>query len=372
MANRKSAFSSRMRKKAQVEYMEQENQRLLRESIILDSLPDPVVAADVDGVVTFANARTGRMLQINHREIVGINIRTFVARESKEELNRMISDVVNAERSMAIQDSGSSTDAGGSENAKDSEPNAISLKAKQASGIDEDITDSDLSNKKQGLLEKHKSSFGDSSMSEEPLVKKLKSEETNSAENAKSLLRHHNTDNMMEEEDKKPSPQPRDSSSNKEKSYKTVQSSSDASPMNEKKNESTSSSESGCGDFKNSRRDSNSSSVSLSNIYETDNIPRQQVPRSLPLAPSCIIALVRTDSSKIWCELTASIRTGSITDGDFGAAVNIADIYRATTKELLMCFRPITEGPKENNAARREDADQAAFDRPKQEASKKI
>ena len=42
ISNRKSAFASRMRKKAQMEAMERENARLKRDSLILSSLPDPV------------------------------------------------------------------------------------------------------------------------------------------------------------------------------------------------------------------------------------------------------------------------------------------------------------------------------------------
>lgn len=42
LANRKSAYSSRERKKAKINAMAQDNVRLKRESLILKSLPDPV------------------------------------------------------------------------------------------------------------------------------------------------------------------------------------------------------------------------------------------------------------------------------------------------------------------------------------------
>jgi hypothetical protein len=58
--------------------------------------------------------------------------------------------------------------------------------------------------------------------------------------------------------------------------------------------------------------------------------------------------------STIWCELTSSIRTIYITDGDFDAAT-LSRKQRASKeqqvadgkmKELLLCFRPILEGDK--------------------------
>jgi hypothetical protein len=42
LANRKSAFTSRMNKKARSDAMERENLRLKRESIVLSFIPDPV------------------------------------------------------------------------------------------------------------------------------------------------------------------------------------------------------------------------------------------------------------------------------------------------------------------------------------------
>jgi hypothetical protein len=42
LANRKSAFSSRVRKKAKIDAMSEENIRLKREATILSFLPDPV------------------------------------------------------------------------------------------------------------------------------------------------------------------------------------------------------------------------------------------------------------------------------------------------------------------------------------------
>lgn len=121
--------------------MEQDNARLKRESIILSLLPDPVVAITMEGKITFANAQTERMLRLNRSEVVGTNIDEFVANDSKAEFQQMISEVINAERRLAVQDdSGTELEGDG----KDMNI-GVSLTAKQTSA-DENMTDSDQSN----------------------------------------------------------------------------------------------------------------------------------------------------------------------------------------------------------------------------------
>lgn len=48
LANRKSAFSSRVRKKAKIDAMAEENKRLKREATILSFLPDPVSFSNIN------------------------------------------------------------------------------------------------------------------------------------------------------------------------------------------------------------------------------------------------------------------------------------------------------------------------------------
>jgi hypothetical protein len=88
--------------------------------------------------------------------------------------------------------------------------------------------------------------------------------------------------------------------------------------------------------------------------------------RSRPLAPACIVRLIRNDLSTIWCELTSSIRTRPSSDvdkelnivptsqlkpGNQQIGLNIGSNESAVSsesvheeKELLLCFRPIREG----------------------------
>ena len=92
----------------------------------------------------------------------------------------------------------------------------------------------------------------------------------------------------------------------------------------------------------------------LLSLLTASVIDSNTVNRALPLAPACNICLVRKDLSTVWCELTASIRTRSISDGDF-EAVALSQRSKASSslessdgemKEMLLCFRPIVEGPK--------------------------
>lgn len=123
------------------------------------------------------------------------------------------------------------------------------------------------------------------------------------------------------------------------------------------KGKSSNSSDSGYGESNYSPEESNDSSCSTASKTSkvTDMVPqKEQVQWSLPLAPAFIICLIRKDLSKVWCELTTSIRTLSVSD-DFESSSSSLKMSRldssskqgemyTETKELLLCFRPITEG----------------------------
>lgn len=57
VANRKSACTSRARKKALVEEMTRTNARLKRQAMILALLPDLVIAITIGGEITFCSAQ---------------------------------------------------------------------------------------------------------------------------------------------------------------------------------------------------------------------------------------------------------------------------------------------------------------------------
>ena len=95
--------------------------------------------------------------------------------------------------------------------------------------------------------------------------------------------------------------------------------------------------------------------------------------RPKPLAPTCNVCLIRDDLSTIWCEVTSSIRTRSLSDeaadtqvsnnvatkpnpsnatsaetvvSNYGTSENKTENAQAdsSVKELLLCLRPIREG----------------------------
>jgi hypothetical protein len=79
---------------------------------------------------------------------------------------------------------------------------------------------------------------------------------------------------------------------------------------------------------------------------------REGVSLHLPITPAYVICLIRKDLSKVWCELTASIRTRSVSSTDEPDSTvkksrsdsSSKQSELSEEKELLLCFRPITQG----------------------------
>lgn len=64
--------------------------------------------------------------------------------------------------------------------------------------------------------------------------------------------------------------------------------------------------------------------------------------RHSPIAPGCKVQLIRSDLTKIWCELTSSIRTRSSSDDDeeeFDGTETNVKTEESREKEILLCFR---------------------------------
>uniref|UniRef100_A0A7S2V9B7 PAS domain-containing protein n=1 Tax=Entomoneis paludosa TaxID=265537 RepID=A0A7S2V9B7_9STRA len=90
IANRKSASTSRARKKAYVQEMTELNARLKRQALILSLLPDMVIAIGESGDITFCSAQVERVLRFDSAELVGANLSNLLVPSSKEKLNRLI------------------------------------------------------------------------------------------------------------------------------------------------------------------------------------------------------------------------------------------------------------------------------------------
>ena len=98
LANRKSASTSRARKKALIEEMTKDNARLRRQALILSFLPDPVVAISTDGVITFCSMQVERVLKHEVSGLIGANIEDIIVPSSRESIRRLIRDLIIAEQ----------------------------------------------------------------------------------------------------------------------------------------------------------------------------------------------------------------------------------------------------------------------------------
>jgi hypothetical protein len=269
-----------------------------------------------------------------------------VANGSKAEFQRMVSEAINAMTRLAVQDSqdespqgsSSSTDVEGDGNKIDT---GVSSTSKQSS-INEDISDYDQSNKKQAS-KKHEISV--SLEKDGHITKKVKCDEGAMGKDARPLLHYRNSE--PDKQDAEPGTKPAPS----EPSEKQVDT---GSSSGEIKGDSPSSSS----DTSSRQCESLSSTSTLSNNQVTEQVAGQVRPM-LHNAPACIIAIIRGDLTEVWCELTASIRTRSIRDGDFDEAISISkasssgdstdtETHARRTKELLICFRTITDSLKES------------------------
>ena len=96
VANRKSACTSRARKKALVEEMTRTNARLRRQALILALLPDLVIAITVDGVITFCSAQAERVLRYKIDDLIGAKLQDLLVPASKEALQLLIKELVDS------------------------------------------------------------------------------------------------------------------------------------------------------------------------------------------------------------------------------------------------------------------------------------
>jgi hypothetical protein len=100
-ANRKSASTSRARKKALVEEMTKANARLRRQAMILALLPDLVIAISTDGEITFCSAQVERGLQHPVDELIGAKLHDLLVPASRGALTGLIDELVKSEKKEA-------------------------------------------------------------------------------------------------------------------------------------------------------------------------------------------------------------------------------------------------------------------------------
>ena len=101
VANRKSASTSRARKKALVEEMTKANARLKRQAMILSLLPDLVITTTPEGEITFCGAQVERILQYKADELVGARLYNLVVPSSRDALKSLIDELIQPEKPKA-------------------------------------------------------------------------------------------------------------------------------------------------------------------------------------------------------------------------------------------------------------------------------
>lgn len=116
LANRKSASTSRARKKALIEEMTKDNARLRRQALILSFLPDPVVTISTDGIITFCSMQVERVLKHDITGLIGANIEDIIVPSSRDSMRRLIRDLIIAEQ-RATSSSVEDTESGGTNRA---------------------------------------------------------------------------------------------------------------------------------------------------------------------------------------------------------------------------------------------------------------
>ncbi len=98
-ANRKSASTSRARKKALVEEMARTNARLRRQALILALLPDLVVATNLEGEINFCSAQAERILSHRPDDLVGAQLDSLLVPSSRDVLQKLFKRLVNPGKS---------------------------------------------------------------------------------------------------------------------------------------------------------------------------------------------------------------------------------------------------------------------------------
>mmetsp|Transcript_13661 Transcript_13661/g.17226 ORF Transcript_13661/g.17226 Transcript_13661/m.17226 type:complete len:599 (-) Transcript_13661:214-2010(-) len=381
VANRKSACTSRARKKAFVEEMTRTNARLRRQAIILSLLPDLVIAIKLNGDITFCSAQVGRVLRHSVDNLVGTNINDMLVPTSRKQLSRLIEKLAAAEKAALdennkeVDESGRSSNSGNqsttavvSEQSDQGFPPLSVVKVKSCSSVTScykssaEIPRSHADDVIGASVTANNAGAKLSSLQHNPGKKKHTDDVTGAsvtANNAGARL-----SSLQHKPDEKKSSK---ASGNNFESQEDVASSTstdslfagveDKRKMARGNDNENVSDDSGYRESGESAMREDSSSTS-----DTSNGGR---PR--PLAPTCNICLIRNDLSTIWCEVTSSIRTRSLYEENSESAatsgtqsttkkkensVNTSNgselasenSQNEQVKELLLCLRPIRDG----------------------------
>jgi PAS domain S-box-containing protein len=394
IANRKSACTSRARKKAKIDQLVNENAHLRRLETILSYLPDPVIVVSPQGVITFCNTQVERVLRHKIDDLVGAKIEDVLVPKSRRVMKKLVHDLLAVEQELSEESNaipvkkrvkrnngeGSGNSDGNIISSNTSEPPLLEVKlnATDFDAAGEDVSDSDENPRLSSLTHKN-SSFnsneGDDATPDDSAEKEKRDADANLSKNVEACklnkdkakteqvrfahkddvmgasVTANNADAKLSSLMHEPSlktkhvmaPKPSSDKQEEQSSSTMVSSISKTSSDKPQAKEGNTSEDSGYREESGeSPEDSNSSSSSGGSA---DQVSKQMM-RHRPIAPSRNACLIRSDLSTIWCELTSSIRTSIVQESQDsmtkeGSTENESEMLET---ELLLCFRPIQEG----------------------------
>jgi PAS domain S-box-containing protein len=180
VANRKSACTSRARKKALVQEMTETNARLKRQALILALLPDLVIVIDVEGEITFCSAQVERVLRHKNEELVGAKLTDLLIPSSRDALQKLVNELVESEKAAAADveenrakrprdEDNNGNESGGGDTATSaaavvSEPSSFPLSVVKVAAVASDENDTSDASASNGLA-KERSSLTNSAAS---------------------------------------------------------------------------------------------------------------------------------------------------------------------------------------------------------------
>jgi hypothetical protein len=98
VANRRSASSSRLRKKTLVKEMTEMNAHLKRQALILALLPDLVIVVDREGIITFCSAQVERVLKHKIDDLIGVPLTDLLVPNSRGKLSFLVEQLVDFDK----------------------------------------------------------------------------------------------------------------------------------------------------------------------------------------------------------------------------------------------------------------------------------
>ena len=134
VANRKSASTSRARKKALVEEMTRTNARLKRQALILALLPDLVLAITTEGEITFCSAQVKRVLQHKIDDLIGAQLSSLLIPASRDALSSLIDELIKSDMNRVSGDDSQSGSKRHLSNQRNSSGDTAESKANEENG----------------------------------------------------------------------------------------------------------------------------------------------------------------------------------------------------------------------------------------------